>query len=59
MDMLDRETLLHPDAVSWLPHGRAFIVRKPKVFTSDVMGGYFRQSKLTSFHSSEARAAAK
>mmetsp|Transcript_146 Transcript_146/g.351 ORF Transcript_146/g.351 Transcript_146/m.351 type:complete len:752 (-) Transcript_146:125-2380(-) len=49
MNMLDRESVLHPDAVSWLAHGRAFIVRKPKVFTSEVMGGYFRQSKLTSF----------
>lgn len=35
--------------VSWLPHGRAFIVRKPKLFTSRIMPTYFRQTKLTSF----------
>ncbi len=49
MNMLDRESNLHPTVVSWLNHGRAFIVRKPKTFTNEVMPGYFRQSKLTSF----------
>jgi hypothetical protein len=37
-EMLDAES--ETDArsiVSWLPHGRAFIVRKPKVFTKDIM----------------------
>lgn len=37
------------DVVGWLPHGRAFIVRKPKDFTENIMGKYFRQTKLTSF----------
>lgn len=49
MAMLDQETIDHPDIVSWLPHGRAFLVRKPKVFTAEVMPNWFRQSKLTSF----------
>jgi len=49
MHMLDKESLLNPDVISWQSHGRAFTVRKPKDFTSRVMGGYFRQSKLTSF----------
>ena len=49
MDMLDKETILNPEVITWLPHGRAFLVRKPKLFTSEVMSGYFRQSKLTSF----------
>jgi hypothetical protein len=35
--------------VSWQPHGRAFVVHKPKEFVEDVMPRYFRQSKLTSF----------
>jgi HSF-type DNA-binding len=26
--------------VGWLPHGRAFIVRKPKLFTSTLMPKY-------------------
>lgn len=49
MDMLDRESIDNRSVVSWLPHGRAFIVRQPKVFTSTTMPLYFRQSKLTSF----------
>lgn len=49
MALLDQETSDHPDVISWLPHGRAFLVRKPKVFTSEIMPNYFRQSKLTSF----------
>ena len=31
------------------PHGRCFVVHKPKEFVADVMPTYFRQSKLTSF----------
>jgi len=49
MNMLDRESNSNPTVVSWLSHGRAFIVYKPKIFTNDIMAGYFRQSKLTSF----------
>eukprot|EP00581_Thalassiosira_minuscula_P014363 CAMPEP_0183729642 /NCGR_PEP_ID=MMETSP0737-20130205/30800_1 /TAXON_ID=385413 /ORGANISM="Thalassiosira miniscula, Strain CCMP1093" /LENGTH=435 /DNA_ID=CAMNT_0025961881 /DNA_START=405 /DNA_END=1712 /DNA_ORIENTATION=- len=37
------------DVVSWQPHGRCFLVHKPKEFVSEVMPLYFRQSKLTSF----------
>lgn len=37
------------DIVSWLPHGRAFIVRKSKDFVSQVLPKIFKQSKLTSF----------
>jgi len=49
MGMLDEEGINTPSVVSWLPHGRAFIVRRPKAFTSEIMPKYFRQSKLTSF----------
>ena len=35
--------------ISWQPHGRCFVIRKPKEFTEHVMPHYFRQSKLTSF----------
>jgi len=45
-ELLDSE---HTNVVGWLPHGRAFLVRKPKDFTKDIMPKYFRQTKLTSF----------
>jgi hypothetical protein len=46
-EMLDQVT--EPSVVGWLPHGRAFIVRKPKEFTAQIMPKFFRQTKLTSF----------
>lgn len=49
MEMLSKEGVDNPAVVGWLPHGRAFIVRKPKQFTQDIMPKYFRQTKLTSF----------
>jgi hypothetical protein len=35
--------------ISWQPHGRCFVVHKPKEFVDHVMPKYFRQTKLTSF----------
>eukprot|EP00588_Corethron_pennatum_P030654 CAMPEP_0194320518 /NCGR_PEP_ID=MMETSP0171-20130528/16824_1 /TAXON_ID=218684 /ORGANISM="Corethron pennatum, Strain L29A3" /LENGTH=553 /DNA_ID=CAMNT_0039078071 /DNA_START=82 /DNA_END=1743 /DNA_ORIENTATION=- len=35
--------------VSWLPHGRSFLVHRPKEFTENIMPQYFKQTKLTSF----------
>ena len=35
--------------VSWLPHGRAFKIHKPKAFADIVMPRFFNQSKYTSF----------
>ena len=35
--------------VSWQPHGRAFVVHKPKEFVTGIMHRFFRQTKLTSF----------
>lgn len=37
------------DIVSWQPHGRCFVIHKPREFVDRVMPEYFRQSKLTSF----------
>ncbi|GKY95739.1 hypothetical protein MPSEU_000534700 [Mayamaea pseudoterrestris] len=38
-----------PNVISWLPHGRAFLVKQPKRFMSEVMPKYFRQTRVTSF----------
>lgn len=35
--------------VSWQPHGRSFVIHKPKAFANVVMPRYFRQTKFTSF----------
>jgi len=32
-----------------MPHGRAFIVKKPKLFTTDVLPRFFKQTKFLSF----------
>jgi len=37
------------DCISWQPHGRCFVIRKPKQFVEQVMPRYFNQTKLTSF----------
>lgn len=34
---------------SWQPHGRAFLIKDPKHFMSDVLPLYFKHSKLSSF----------
>ncbi|KAL7503254.1 hypothetical protein ACHAXN_001067 [Cyclotella atomus] len=35
--------------ISWLPHGRAFIIRNEGVFVSKVVPEYFKQTKMRSF----------
>jgi len=39
----------HASIISWLPHGRSFIVHKPKEFVSEILPNYFKQSKIGSF----------
>lgn len=47
MDILSDEE--HSDVISWLPHGKGFIIYKKKKFAVQVMPKYFKQSKFTSF----------
>jgi hypothetical protein len=47
LDDIERDGYGH--VVSWQPHGRCFVVRKPKEFVEHVMPTYFKQSKLASF----------
>jgi len=35
--------------ITWLPHGRSFIVRDTKLFVAEVLPRFFRQSKFMSF----------
>lgn len=37
------------DVISWLPHGRSWIVRKPKEFVEKVSSKYFGYTKFSSF----------
>jgi HSF-type DNA-binding len=47
--MLDQLTLDgHADVISWQPHGRCFVVRKPKEF-KELLPAYFKLSKMSSF----------
>ena len=47
LDQVEADGLAH--VISWQPHGRSFVVHKPKEFVDHVMPKYFRQTKLTSF----------
>eukprot|EP00562_Extubocellulus_spinifer_P000962 CAMPEP_0178481256 /NCGR_PEP_ID=MMETSP0696-20121128/6117_1 /TAXON_ID=265572 /ORGANISM="Extubocellulus spinifer, Strain CCMP396" /LENGTH=395 /DNA_ID=CAMNT_0020108721 /DNA_START=376 /DNA_END=1563 /DNA_ORIENTATION=- len=49
-DMLnDSEDKGFEDIVSWQPHGRCFVVHRPKDFVEHIMPVYFKQSKFPSF----------
>ena len=37
------------DVISWQVHGRAFLIRDPKTFSTTVLPMYFKHSKLSSF----------
>ncbi len=35
--------------ISWLPHGRSFMIHRPHEFEGEIMQKFFKQTKLTSF----------
>ena len=47
LDILDGSEF--SDIVDWMPHGRAFLVKNPKLFASQVLPQCFKQSKFLSF----------
>ena len=47
LENVDKEG--YADIISWQPHGRCFVMHKPKEFVRVLMPMYFRQTKLTSF----------
>lgn len=47
MEVLNRTDLA--EIIEWMPHGRAFLVKQPKTFASQVLPRFFKQSKYLSF----------
>jgi len=47
LEVLDRGDLT--SIIDWMPHGRAFVVKQPEVFTAQVLSRFFRQTKFMSF----------
>jgi hypothetical protein len=47
LDEMDRQC--NHTMVCWQPHGRAFMVHKPKEFVDEIMSHYFNQTKYASF----------
>eukprot|EP00573_Skeletonema_grethae_P002933 CAMPEP_0201686122 /NCGR_PEP_ID=MMETSP0578-20130828/678_1 /ASSEMBLY_ACC=CAM_ASM_000663 /TAXON_ID=267565 /ORGANISM="Skeletonema grethea, Strain CCMP 1804" /LENGTH=622 /DNA_ID=CAMNT_0048170129 /DNA_START=128 /DNA_END=1996 /DNA_ORIENTATION=- len=47
MTVLDNDQL--SDVITWLPHGKGFIILQKKKFATEVMPIYFKHSKFTSF----------
>ena len=47
MDILSNEE--DYDTISWLPHGRSFIIYKKKKFAAQALPKYFKATKFTSF----------
>jgi hypothetical protein len=46
------EVVSNPDLakiISWMPHGRAFVVKDPDALVRDVLPIYFSQTKFLSF----------
>jgi len=39
----------YESVISWQPHGRSFVIHKPKAFANIILSHYFNQTKLTSF----------
>lgn len=47
LEVLDRGDLT--SIIDWMDHGRAFIVKQPKIFTTQVLPRFFKQTKFLSF----------
>lgn len=47
MEILSNES--HADVVSWLTHGKGFMIYQKKRFAAEVLPNYFKQAKFTSF----------
>jgi HSF-type DNA-binding len=47
IEILGKEEI--SDVISWLPHGKGFLIYKKKKFALEVLPKYFKQAKFTSF----------
>lgn len=47
--LMDLEASNQTDIASFLPHGRAFMIHKPREFAKDILPKYFKMSHFSSF----------
>mmetsp|Transcript_14932 Transcript_14932/g.28017 ORF Transcript_14932/g.28017 Transcript_14932/m.28017 type:complete len:422 (+) Transcript_14932:176-1441(+) len=47
MKVLSNKEFAH--IITWLPSGKSFSILKPKAFTTDILPGYFKSAKYSSF----------
>jgi len=47
MNILSSEE--YQDIVSWMPDGKAFMVKKPKAFVANILPVHFKEVKFSSF----------
>lgn len=49
-EILNEEQAAHNASITWLPHGKAFVIRDRKLFAETVMPKFFsRKAKYSSF----------
>mmetsp|Transcript_30479 Transcript_30479/g.43222 ORF Transcript_30479/g.43222 Transcript_30479/m.43222 type:complete len:432 (+) Transcript_30479:262-1557(+) len=42
-------TAEYSDVITWMPHGKSFMICQPKVFVLDILPTHFKQAKYSSF----------
>ena len=47
MEILSNED--YAETISWLPHGRSFLIHSPERFTENILPHYFKECKFASF----------
>jgi len=50
LDKIEDTDCVMKNAISWLPHGRAFHIRNSDIFKREVLPKYFKNCKMSSFY---------